>query len=760
MSNKAVTSSSADGYSIPKHAKEIVESIKEIVGEQHTDDDVYSMLQECSMDPNETTQKLLYLDTFREVKSKRDRKKESATLATHGRRRGREAKAVRGNNVSSTQTMIFVGDIRLHMKVILFSPVPITNFKRIFGVLSILLRFGRNAAPRRENGVNHIKAKASAAPKQSKNTAIPPITKTSVAIPNGSSSLAAGSTSPEVLVAQHSPSILSQSFSLVVRNGVKSFPNVPASESGVYSASDPVLVASAQNPDIVGTIEREVGIQQKDSTSIQLNKSVAVCDGVFEFPESEEHAFGTSDFTKKEEEPIESKVDENNLLTEPLESSNVGAIEAPTISVEANCQSVPETMVRDDGQHVIFPNHFQVPEAVKIGFTFGSFEANLGAGINHVNDNGADSITHAVESSLENDETFVQFSTGDQVVSSIVEGDNPDHQQSISSSIENVVSTDDNLPTGQNLKFVESKPEMLMLPEGHQNPPVQSVSNYGFGFMPAIPGNQFLQFEGHATQNGNHQVSSSVSQSPAVPNSTSPQPIIYRQPYPPNYYHYAQYLSPFYMPPIQQFINPNALPPQQSPSGNVYLPPTAGTATPGVKFPVPQFKLGANSAIPPPHMGVPSAYGSYTSPVGFSSVSGMASGTAANNEDFLASQLKENHIYTTGPMFNILHDQSLQSEGSPLWFPAPAQDLTRMQISSSYNLPLQGQHLAYSAQAGHGAYPGIYQTAQSMGAPSNPNSLLQQPQSVPAGPETVARPSSGAFQQQPQLAQMNWKSNF
>lgn len=44
--------------SIPNSVKKTIQNIKEITG-NHSDEDIYAMLKECSMDPNETTQKLL-----------------------------------------------------------------------------------------------------------------------------------------------------------------------------------------------------------------------------------------------------------------------------------------------------------------------------------------------------------------------------------------------------------------------------------------------------------------------------------------------------------------------------------------------------------------------------------------------------------------------------------------------------------------------------------------------------------------------------
>ncbi|KAL7086496.1 hypothetical protein ACP275_13G006000 [Erythranthe tilingii] len=67
----------ASRVSIPSGVRKTIENIKEITGQNHSEDEIYAMLKDCSMDPNETTQKLLLLDTFHEVKRKRDRKKEN-----------------------------------------------------------------------------------------------------------------------------------------------------------------------------------------------------------------------------------------------------------------------------------------------------------------------------------------------------------------------------------------------------------------------------------------------------------------------------------------------------------------------------------------------------------------------------------------------------------------------------------------------------------------------------------------------------------
>ncbi|KAJ0111342.1 hypothetical protein Patl1_01803 [Pistacia atlantica] len=66
--------------SIPSNMKKMIQNIKEITG-NHSEDEIYAMLKECSMDPNETAQRLLFQDPFHEVKRKRDKRKEVRELS-------------------------------------------------------------------------------------------------------------------------------------------------------------------------------------------------------------------------------------------------------------------------------------------------------------------------------------------------------------------------------------------------------------------------------------------------------------------------------------------------------------------------------------------------------------------------------------------------------------------------------------------------------------------------------------------------------
>ncbi|KAK2994907.1 hypothetical protein RJ640_012100 [Escallonia rubra] len=72
---------------IPAGCRETVEGMKEIV--DCSEQEIYSMLKECNMDPNDAVQRLLSQDTFHEVKRKRERRKEiNDTQETVCRRNG------------------------------------------------------------------------------------------------------------------------------------------------------------------------------------------------------------------------------------------------------------------------------------------------------------------------------------------------------------------------------------------------------------------------------------------------------------------------------------------------------------------------------------------------------------------------------------------------------------------------------------------------------------------------------------------------
>ncbi|XWS31102.1 hypothetical protein CRYUN_Cryun23aG0048800 [Craigia yunnanensis] len=217
--------------------------------------------------------------------------------------------------------------------------------------------------------------------------------------------------------------------------------------------------------------------------------------------------------------------------------------------------------------------------------------------------------------------------------------------------------------------------------------------------------------------------------------------------YPPNYFQYAPFYSPFYVPSpaIHQFINNGAFPQQPQP-GTVY-PSAPAASTTGVKFSLPQFKPGTNTANSA-HIGMPSGYGPYgSSPAGYNPSSAATTGNSTTNEDLGASQFKESNVYITGQ----------QSEGSAVWIAPPGRDISSMPASSFYNLPHQDQNVTFApTQVAPGSFAGIYHPQAVTAAAVHP--LVQQAQTM-AGAVDMGVPPASVYQQ-PQHAQMNWPSNY
>ncbi|XP_049393761.1 uncharacterized protein LOC125858120 isoform X2 [Solanum stenotomum] len=96
--------------SIPPGSRKMVQSLKEIVNCPEAE--IYAMLKECNMDPNEAVNRLLTQDPFHEVKSKREKRKEikdptesrswiTSSTPSRGSRAGGERYVGRGGSEST-----------------------------------------------------------------------------------------------------------------------------------------------------------------------------------------------------------------------------------------------------------------------------------------------------------------------------------------------------------------------------------------------------------------------------------------------------------------------------------------------------------------------------------------------------------------------------------------------------------------------------------------------------------------------------------
>ncbi|XP_019426115.1 PREDICTED: GBF-interacting protein 1-like isoform X2 [Lupinus angustifolius] len=749
--------------SIPNNVRKTIQHIREITGKQHTDDEIYAVLRECSMDPNDTAQKLLYLDTFHEVTRRRDRKKEGLSSGDLEDSRMKQGGKGRGGRIVPSGYS--------------------SKFSDGGG--------GRNLASRRENGISQIAERSRECSTQPvsqkiKQNPTSQSIRVSVVASNGAVSQSNGNSGcgfsdqsligsgisvpksssavndtnnaenvqPQVAVAAaFSPITTSGSVTSIDQGKSLSNSDQPptsASVSGVYSSfSDPVLASSiSQNHGISSAINREIGSQRiyAGSDLVQGNKNVL--HEVVDLPSPKSKRSDSMNSTSKDKAPNKSNETEKNMLfdTSKLLSSLScnGSLRSPSSSGNqpppVNASKASDVLMESSAelrQHVTFPNHFQVPETLKAGLTFGSFD-NFGSRERHSSGTGGDNNTSAaLTSSAGSDET----ATSSHLAPVSAQGDHIEYPYSSSNLIEKTQAPRNTI-TVFDSNSDQPKQEVLLASDVLPIQNVQNAQNYGLNFIPTMLGTQQVHFDGAEPQaqetshlpnfvSASSQAVSSSSPTPPLQSSipVSPQSIpIFRPPYPPNFFPYGHFYPPIYLSPMHQFLIHNGFPPHPS-AGNIYLPPPAA----GIKYPLPQFKAGANNGAA--HIGIPPA-SFIAPPAGYIASPTVNTGSSNGNEDLAASQLKENHIHTTGQL----------SEGSTVWIPAPGQDISHLQLSSLYNLSPQG-HFAFPPTQ-------IYQPGQMVASPST---LLQQSQAV-AGPVETVGPPSGAYQQ-PQHAQINWNSN-
>ncbi|KAK4805058.1 hypothetical protein SAY86_004875 [Trapa natans] len=680
-------SSSGGGsrVSIPDDARKTIQNIRESTGKQHSDEDIYAMFMDCAMDPDETAQKLLFLDTFKEVKSRRDKRKESSNsrmpeskLTSENQGRG-----VRGNRNPSNQAssggsknISFIREKRMH------------NFTdRGYGPASLNL------------------------PKTKDNAGTPLITVSS--LHNGMFNPA-----PESLV--EDPVVLETSV------------------NNVSSALDTVIVPPLLRQSGAGSVKRETGPKWMPyANSVYKKKATNKSESV-ERDQVSQSLQSLSTSCKDQSPTINSS---SEKVDEPMEKApaelEVVTSEVATLRVETCPQYLPTSTVSDT-QHVTFPNHFQVSEAFRSGLTFGSFDGNFGART-EVSDDTVhnDNFNNVGESLQESDENVKESSPRSHHVVDI-----DDHSQPTS----NVHPSEENVISNLDITHQEPQQGNLVPSEGHPNPivehqePQRDQNGHSKVFEPQVRDISIPSY--FANGNGPSLSSPSPTPPPAVAQSSmsaSQQPVpIFRQPYPFNYFPYGPYLTPIYMPPVHQLLSHNAFA-QQPTAGNLYMPPTI--AGPGVKLPFSMFKPGSNTAPP---IGIPSGYPS----IGYTASPTVTSGASATTEDLAVSQLKENHIYSTAQL----------SEGPPVWIPSMAQDMTSLQVNSLYNVPqdMTSLHVTFPpAQASHGPF-GMQQPMQALAGAPTAHPLLQQSQGATVEPAGL--PSGGY--QLPQLAQLNWNTNF
>ncbi|KAK7275944.1 hypothetical protein RIF29_17071 [Crotalaria pallida] len=549
----------ASSIPIPTTARKMIHNIKEIAG-NHSDEDIYAMLKECSMDPNETAQKLLLQDTFHEVRRKKERRKEilqspNNKESVESRRRpgtqGRGHRSGQGNfaphNVShgagSSKNSGTGKDNRAHQVTEKVAPsVPAsqeTTSKEKFSGKSSAAN-GPTSASSGRGGVS---------PSPSRSGSGDRMGPSSGANNNLGSALLSDSSKKSVTVA-------SGSGSLPFSNN--SSGSAPASSSAVsFSSLDPILVPSNDSrfPGSVGAIRREVGSKrppvepnavkyaeskltaasETGGSSVQgkiqgKSQGVAKNQRTEMSPTSSTVTHGSSSASRpssnygsrSQQSVLPQKAGSNKeWKPKPTNTVNQGSEPAsaltPSVSAEVtHLQSASGALDSEEAtsklqkkledinltqrQHVILPNHIFVPDSEKNKFSFGSLGFTFGVNTSNESGPGSEkSSTPLSETSQTIEETVEEQASSQNVAVNSEVGDYPDHPQSPTDVPESLSSEVDGSSSAIQ-EYNESKQDTALPSEGHQYSGVHTSQNHGYGFVPPMLGTQVTPFDNSETQ--------------------------------------------------------------------------------------------------------------------------------------------------------------------------------------------------------------------------------------------------------------------
>ncbi|XP_019431617.1 PREDICTED: GBF-interacting protein 1-like isoform X2 [Lupinus angustifolius] len=542
--------------SIPSSVRKVIQNIKEITG-NHSDEDIYAMLKECSMDPNETAQKLLLQDTFHEVKRKKDRKKENLNRepVEPRRRHGAQGRGQRGGQ----------GNLISHNA-------------------SHAATSGKNYGTEKDNGGHQVTEKVAPSLPSSQETLSKEKTSGASSAANAPTSVASGTTggvipSPSLSGSgdRKGPSsgannnlgnaLLSDcsNKSATVASGSGSrpsssnHPGPPASsQTANFSSSDPILVPSndLRHPGSVGAIRREVGNQHppvelnavksaknklnaaSETSSFSVQRKIeGKSQGVAKNRRTEmspsstvTHGSSTtsrpsSNYGSRSQQSIGAQKAGSNKewKPKPTNTINLGSppasAPAPSASAEVTGQllsvssaldtqedtSKPQRKLEDlnltQRQHVILPNHIFVPDSEKNKFSFGSLGVTFGVNTSDVNGPESEkSYTPLSETSQSIEETVEEQASSQNAAVTSEVGDYPDHPQSPTNVPENLSSSEVDGSSSAIQEYNESKQDTALPPEGHQYSEVHTSPNYSYGFVPPIFANQVTPFDSSETQ--------------------------------------------------------------------------------------------------------------------------------------------------------------------------------------------------------------------------------------------------------------------
>ncbi|CAN4084542.1 unnamed protein product [Withania somnifera] len=539
--------------SIPTSMTKTIQNLKEITG-NHSEDEIYAMLRECSMDPNETAQKLLSQDIFHEVKRKRDRRKENSVKESAESKwktgmQGRRNKGIRGN-LTSCHASHGGGkngkdniSNQILDKTVNLSSVPNVEAKNISssssaavngpsGLASGSNSTVQNAHASTRRGVKHFEANKgvqTASADASKN----PKEATGNRDVHGQRMPNSGKSSSTLSSPPPSGAYLSAS-DLVLLPSQDSRPLgvVGTARREVGSKHSPVEHVSS---DSNGSKKTTVSISDAGSSNIQVKMpSKFQGPGKNDLEEYSQTASSThggssdsrpsSNYNNRSQTAAPQKGPCKEWKPKPVNSNlaqgSALAVAASsgvaTDSVEVNTlpqppASVPETKeLTEDlqkklekshisvAEHVIIPDHLHVPEVEKLGFCFGSFDTSFTLGTSANNAPEHDRNPQLSEAPECIEEAASAQLLSNQNASVAAEDTDYSDQPPPSYEQEKLLAEGDDDSSSSAPECSEPKQETLQA--GQQYSVVDTSPNYNFGFVPPMLGNQLPPFESSESQ--------------------------------------------------------------------------------------------------------------------------------------------------------------------------------------------------------------------------------------------------------------------
>ncbi|XP_011085416.1 GBF-interacting protein 1-like isoform X2 [Sesamum indicum] len=549
---------------IPGSVKKTIEDIKEITGHNHSEDEIYAMLKECSMDPNETTQKLLLLGTFHEVKKKRDRRKENLNKEPAELRwkPGSQARGNRagGGNYSSRHVSQDAGGGRSSstVKERATSQIPekVVSKSLLVNAQEVKKNEASSIA-RSDSPITDVSNGPSGITSQSTNSicdnhvcacgGVDQYNETGITSmrklegPLRFSSPIDSSSIPDTPRTRD----IQKNEMLDSSNPAKSPTPAPGSGSH-FSSLDPVPSLDFPLPSAMDAISGEAGNQQiaieliadnlaeRKSASAMQEKMPNDFQGVGNTQNSvsmgtASSIFGVSSVSRPSsnynnpsqvvgpQKVVPSK-EWKPKSTNPSIGQSVStdaSSEVSTISVGSYPESqlaplkeaTPELQTKleelhiSDSQHVIIPNHIHVPEVGKLGFCFGSFDASFGVDMTRNGGLESDKSPALSGSSEPIDEPMKELKLRNQTVLVAMENTEAKYPGH-TQSVSQVpeIFLSSECEVPSSISPDYGESKQEVSPRSHQHPVVHSSSNYNIGFMQPILSGQVPPFESSESQ--------------------------------------------------------------------------------------------------------------------------------------------------------------------------------------------------------------------------------------------------------------------